>query len=400
MFYGEKLTNLRELNGLSRKELADRLNITEQAVWQYENESMLPRIEVINQLRILFNVDTKYFFSTNYLKKKVFDEEKVAYRAKDRESRKKTKLELTFLNFIDFYISFFESSLIIPEASIGVLQEKSMNFLQANDNLNRKELIKRVAETVRKKMNLDQNKDLMYILEKSGIYIVEKNLGSQIDAYSTITNEKRFYIVLGTVKKSAVRRNFDLAHELGHLVLHANIDMDILSPSELKEIEKEANYFASVFLLPEEEFTNDFLTLTRKSNPDYYVDLKRKYLVSIAALEMRAHDLKLLSYQENRYFWGQLTRKEYKINEPLDNEIHPIRPGRVRSLFQFVLDNKVIDLSSVLEEFHILPKFLEHLFSLDTKFLDKYLETKKEYFSDARIVDINTFRDRGTIAEQ
>lgn len=62
MFYGEKLSSLRKLNGLSRKELADKLNITEQAVWQYENGLMLPRIEILNQLRGLFNVETKYFF--------------------------------------------------------------------------------------------------------------------------------------------------------------------------------------------------------------------------------------------------------------------------------------------------------------------------------------------------
>ncbi|HEL8719863.1 TPA: helix-turn-helix transcriptional regulator, partial [Listeria monocytogenes] len=35
MFFGEKLRSVRELNGLSRKELADKLNLSEQAIWQY-----------------------------------------------------------------------------------------------------------------------------------------------------------------------------------------------------------------------------------------------------------------------------------------------------------------------------------------------------------------------------
>ncbi|HEM2327016.1 TPA: helix-turn-helix transcriptional regulator, partial [Listeria monocytogenes] len=38
MFFGEKLRSVRELNGLSRKELADKLNLSEQAIWQYENQ--------------------------------------------------------------------------------------------------------------------------------------------------------------------------------------------------------------------------------------------------------------------------------------------------------------------------------------------------------------------------
>lgn len=80
--------------------------------------------------------------------------------------------------------------------------------------------------------------------------------------------------------------------------------MDILTPAELKAIEKEAHLFASIFLLPEEEFTKDFMMLKRKSNPDYYIDLKKKYLVSISALEMRAYGLGLITYQKNRFFGG------------------------------------------------------------------------------------------------
>ena len=396
MFYGEKLSSLRELNGLSRKELADQLKITEQAVWQYENDSILPRIEILNQLRSLFCVETKYFFSSSYLTEKV-TEEKIAYRAEDRESRKKTKLELTFLNYIDYYINYFEQKLLIPKAPIIDIREKSLKFVKESQ-LERKEVIKKVAEFTRAELSLKDNKDLMFTLENSGIYIVEKNLGSKIDAYSTVTNDGRLYIILGTVKKSAVRRNFDLVHELGHLLLHADVDMDILSPAELKIIEKEAHLFASIFLLPEEEFTNDFLELKRKSNPDYYIDLKRKYLVSISALEMRAYGLGLITYQENRYFWGQLTKKGYKLFEPLDDEIPPVRPGKIRSLLKFVLDKNVVSLNHLLNQFNILPSFLSNLFNLDELFFDQYLEIKNDYFSNARIVDIDDFRDKASFS--
>lgn len=392
MFYGEKLTSLRELNGLSRKDLADQLEITEQAVWQYETDSILPRIEILNRLRGLFNVETKYFFSPVYVTD-VFSEDKIAYRAEDRESRKKTKLELAFLNHVNYYIDCFERKLVIPDAKIVEVRQKCIEMIRAN-NLEKKELIKKIAEFSRTELMLKNNKDLMYVLENSGIYIIEKNLGSQIDAYSTVTKTGRLFIILGTLKKSAVRRNFDLAHELGHLLLHYDIDMDILTPAELRVIEKEAHLFASIFLLPEEEFTKDFMLLKRKSNPDYYIDMKKKYLVSISALEMRAYGLGLMTYQENRYFWGQLSKKGYKLFEPLDDEIPPVKPGKIRSLFKFVLDKKVIDLSGLLEYFNILPDFLGNLFGLDKQFFDQYLETKKEYFTDAKIIDIDDHRNK------
>lgn len=281
--------------------------------------------------------------------------------------------------------------MVTPKSKINDIREKSIAFLK-NSQLEKEEKIRKIAEFARSELSLTDNNELMYVLENSGIYIIEKNLGSTIDAYSTVTKDGRPFIVLGTMKKSAVRRNFDLVHELGHLLLHADVDMDILSASELKVIEKEAHLFASIFLLPEKEFTQDFLKLKRKSYPDYYIDLKKKYMVSIAALEMRAYGLDLMTYQENRYFWGQLKKKGYKLFEPLDDEFPPVRPGKIRSLFKFVLDKKVIELSDVLAQFSILPEFLTRLFSLDADIFAPYLETKKEYFSDTTIIDINKFR--------
>ncbi|PNZ29580.1 hypothetical protein CD122_01970 [Staphylococcus rostri] len=227
---------------------------------------------------------------------------------------------------------------------------------------------------------------------KSGIYIVEKNLGTQIDAYSTVTNDGRLYIVLGTIKKSAVRRNFDLAHELGHLLLHDDVDMEILSPTDLKIIETEAHLFASAFLLPESQFVEDFQSLTRKSNPDYYIDLKRKYLVSIAAMEMRAYALGILTYQENRYFWGQINKKQYKFIEPLDDEIPPVRPGKVHALLKFVLDKEVMKIDDVCSEFHIRPAFLSYLFSLESDFFRPYMTIQKDYFNQTEVIPIGELR--------
>ncbi len=150
-------------------------------------------------------------------------------------------------------------------------------MLRSNPDQPVDQRITQTANLARKFIRLQHNKDLMYALEMSGIYIVEKNLGPEIDAYSTITDDGRSFIILGNIKKSAVRRNFDLAHELGHLLLHTTVDMDTLTRQEHKQIEQQANEFASDFLLPEAEFKRDFAELPRHSNPDYYIEMKRKY---------------------------------------------------------------------------------------------------------------------------
>ena len=382
MFLGEKLQSVRELTGLSRKELANQLNISEQAIWQYENQYTLPKFEIINELKKIFSVKAQFFYTDVFIEN-VTNIEHIAYRAEDRDSRKKAKMETTFIDFTNHFISLFESKLNPQSGNIFmIMKESEQIFNQRELAINTDILLKKIAENARKKLGIQDNRDLLYKLEISGIYIIEKNMGSDIDAYSTWTKNNRAFIILGNKKKSAVRRNFDLAHELAHLLLHRKIDMDSLSKEEHKKIEKEANDFASYFLLPEEQFIEDFSLISKKSNPLSYLDMKMKYLVSISALEYRAYKLGLLSFEENRYFHASLNKRKFKVVEPLDEEIPIIRPGKIRALLNFTFENHLIMLNVLLDKYKIELSFLESLFAIDKGFLNKFLsETRNDYYS-------------------
>ncbi|MGO2963822.1 MAG: spr1629 family repressor/antitoxin [Carnobacterium maltaromaticum] len=389
MFFGEKLQSVRELNGLSRKELADKLNLSEQAIWQYENQYTVPKFEVANELKKVFNVKAQFFytepFATNISKV-----ESIAYRAEDREARKKTKMETTFIDFTSYFLDKFESKLNLPTSPLPSLRDESIQLyntsMETNDRLLQ---LEKIAENARKRLDVQSNSELLYKLELSGIYILEKNMGTSIDAYSTWTSQEKSFIILGNKKKSAVRRNFDLAHELGHLLLHYKIDMDSLTKDEHKIIEKEANDFASFFLLPKEQFLKDFSTISKKSNPESYLDLKMKYMVSIGALEYRAYKMGLLTFEENRYFYATLNRKDYKKNEPLDEDIAIIRPGKVRSLLDLIFKNHLFSLNDILNDYYIDRSFLESLFGIENKFLSKYSEeSNREYFNNSNVVSL------------
>lgn len=389
MFFGEKLQSVRELNGLSRKELADKLSLSEQAIWQYENQYTSPKFEVANELKTNFNVKNKFFYTEPFINN-VAEVESIAYRAEDREARKKTKMETTFLDFISYFLEKFESKLNLPISSLPLLRDESIRFynrsLETSDRLLQLETL---AENARKKLDIHSNSELLYKLELSGIYVLEKNMGTSIDAYSTWTSQEKPFIILGNKKKSAVRRNFDLAHELGHLLLHYKIDMDSLTKDEHKIIEKEANDFASFFLLPKDQFIKDFSTISKKSNPESYFDLKMKYMVSISALEYRAYKMRLLTFEENRYFYATLNRKDYKKNEPLDEDIAIIRPGKIRSLLDLVFKNHLFSLDDILNTHHIDRSFLESLFGFENAFLSKYSESEnREYFNHSNIISL------------
>lgn len=389
MFFGEKLQSLRELNGLSRKELADRLNVSEQAIWQYENDYTVPKFEIANELKRLFNVKAQFFYTEPFTKS-ISNVESIAYRSEDREARKKTKMETTYLDFISYFLDSFENKLNLPISTIKKLRDESIRFFNLSTNENSEiSQLEFIAENARKKLDIESNEELLYKLELSGIYILEKNMGATIDAYSTWTNEERPFIILGNRKKSAVRRNFDLAHELGHLLLHYKVDMDSLTKDEHKKIEKEANDFASFFLLPREQFLNDFSLITKKSNPESYLDMKMKYMVSIGALEYRAYKMNLLTFEENRYFYATMNRKNYRKNEPLDEDIAIVRPGKIRSLLDLIFKNQLLYLNDFLNHYYLDSIFLENLFGFEKEYLNQYNEkSNREYFTNSNVIPL------------
>ena len=389
MFFGEKLQSVRELNGLSRKELADKLNVSEQAIWQYENQYTIPKFEIANKMKKLFNVKAQFFYTEPFTKN-ISKVESIAYRSEDREARKKAKMETTYLDFISYFLDNFENKLNLPVSTIKQLREESIQILNlSNKENNEASQLEIIAENARKKLDIQSNEELLYKLELSGIYILEKNMGASIDAYSTWTNEEKPFIILGNRKKSAVRRNFDLAHELGHLLLHYKIDMDSLTKDEHKKIEKEANDFASYFLLPREEFLKDFYLISKKSNPESYLDMKMKYMVSIGALEYRAYKMNLLTFEENRYFYATLNRKGYRKIEPLDEDISIVRPGKIRSLLDLIFKNQLLSLNDFLNHYYLDRVFLEDLFGFENKYLTQYSETlDREYFTNSNVVPL------------
>lgn len=258
MFVGEKLTDIRVLHGYSRNELATILGVSEQSVWQYENGYATPGIQTMNKLREIFKVRTKFFYTEQKIENDI-KEEAIAYRSSERNSIKKTKTETIHLKYLNYLVDYIEQYVEYPINNILKLREFTIKEINNNNGLN-EGLIKEISLQARQMIGLENenNEGLLFLLEKNGAFIFEKSLGIKTDAYSAWTKKSnRPFIILGNFKKSSVRRNFDLAHELGHLILHYGINILELTTKEYEKIEKEANLFAANFLLPEEMFKND-----------------------------------------------------------------------------------------------------------------------------------------------
>lgn len=315
-----------------------------------------------------FHVTMDYFNEEDTLPQ--FDLSRVAFRNADLETKKTIRIQIVYLEKLHQMIDYLEQFVEFPYQNIYALSRQTNRFFQEGGTL------QEIALLAREELEIaPDNHNLLYRLEKSGIYISERLINGQADAYSAWSKKERPFIILG-VGKSAVRRNFDVAHELGHLLLHQMIDFEELSASELEEKEREANQFASLFLLPEQSFLPAFHDLVGKrvSNPDQYSLMKQKYNVSIQALEYRAYKLGLLTPQQHAYFYRQISKKGYKVVEPLDTDIPLRRPSKMRSMLDVMLSHDLLTLSDLTRHQKVSTTYISKLFGFDERFFDSYRE--------------------------
>lgn len=148
--------------------------------------------------------------------------------------------------------------------------------------------------------------DMLKLLEAKGVRVFslsEKN--KNVDAYSC-RRDKTPYVFLNTFK-SAERSRFDAAHELGHLVLH------IHGASRSRDVEKEADQFASAFLVPRADLIGH---IPRVQSLTQLVTAKKRWGVSVAALAKSAFDAELISDWNYRELCKQMSIAGYRSREP------------------------------------------------------------------------------------
>lgn len=380
MFYGENLEYMRQLNGLSRSDLAQQIGVSEQAIWQYEAKNVMPEINKIHQLCQLFKVKSYFFLKQRdaILSQASVDIHRIAFRAKNQKSSNKLlNRQHKQSEFISNFTNYLFSHVSQPKLKIYEIINE-IDKVWKGQPLN-KELINLIAEHARRLiLGSGTNQNLLLEIEKMGIVVYEQQLDMSTDAFSFWSNDDTPYIILGDNKGIAVRRNFDIAHELGHLLLHRQVEFDLLTRDEYKDVEKEADWFAAHFLLPEKCFMEDFNQVSKKSNPEYFVVLKEKWHVSIQAMAMRAYALKGLTDSQYRYFWSLINKKGFKNSEPLDNTIELPKPVKINSLMDLLFRKQVLTPEQILDDYKVEPEFFHHVLRIHPKLFYKFMEEHKE----------------------
>ncbi len=149
-------------------------------------------------------------------------------------------------------------------------------------------------------------KNMVHLLEAKGVRVYSLAENSvEVDAFS-LWHSKTPFVFLNTLK-SAEHGRFDAAHELGHLVLHRH------SGPQIPDAEKQANTFASAFLMPRASI---LASAPRTATLRHLVQLKKQWIVSVSALAYRLHGLGLLTDWHYRTLCIEMGQNGYRRMEP------------------------------------------------------------------------------------
>lgn len=296
-FNPSRLALARKRLGLSKTALADESGISVRSIGYYESETsnVIPSEEHLNLLASILKLPVEFFFGAD------LDElncDAASFRSLTTLTSSERDAALAYGRFAMLLSEWIDKKFHLPAASIPSLRDFEPEG---------------AAQALREHWGLGQRpiSNVVHLLESRGARVFSLPVDSRaVDAFSLWHGEIPF-VFLNT-KKSAEHTRFDCVHELGHLSLHTH---GAPRNSRKREVETEANRFASAFLMPEGDVLAHIpppRTITVKT----IHRLKKRWGVSAIALVFRLHKLRIISEWQYRSMCVQLTEDGYRSGEP------------------------------------------------------------------------------------
>ncbi|MFI6895246.1 helix-turn-helix domain-containing protein [Streptomyces sp. NPDC050256] len=296
LFDGKRLRLARQLAGLRKNALAEKVDKTPTAIAAYEKSTKRPAPATVAQLSLALGVDPSFFLPGPVALE--FSDAVAHFRSLRSTTQLARDQALAYgLATVDVSAT-LERHVEFPEEDIPHCEMRV--DVESPEG---------AAGALRERWNVAPGPvgHLVRMAEHQGVLVVfSPPQGASVDAYS-FEGLSRPVVVLNPTKDNFYRQRFDLAHELGHLVMHA--DAEPGSP----RIEAQADSFAAEFLMPEEQIKN---ILPSKADWAQLQRIKESWGVSLQALLYRSRALGIMSDVTYRNAMIFLSSKGWKRQEP------------------------------------------------------------------------------------
>jgi Zn-dependent peptidase ImmA (M78 family) len=321
-----RLTLARELRGFQKKELAEKLDVTPSAITQFEGGGVRPNKETLVKLSWALGVPIDFFkHKANDIKPIPTDV--CHFRSLRSSSQQERRRVLAAGTLLIELVQFLEEHVEFPSEDVSEIAVRTHPQKLGE--------IEKFAVKVREQWKLGKGpiKNMVDLLESHGVLIfIIPGHSARLDAFS-LWNSERPCIFLSSDKGSSSRSRFDLAHELGHLLMHADV-----IPGN-KELERQADAFASAFLLPFESFLPECPRRMSWGDWGHFIELKKRWKVSIAALLHRAKKIGCISEATYRRAFMNMNKQNIRKNEPA--EPPPEIPQLISKAMGLLVENEL-----------------------------------------------------------
>ena len=363
-FRADRLVDAMRVRGFTQKRLAELSGVSTSAISDYVKGNKMPSIEQVEKLAEGLDLPEMYFFRPVTLGAKLAGPR--LFRAASgltnrvaNEAESKLAWLSECLSYAEHYLKLPKPNFLNDFSSIDEPLELSMFEIES------------IALSVRDKLGFGLNPITHFVrsLEKAGVAVLRYEslaTGIRIDGLSQHSETGRPLCALFAGKDSCQPREyFSLAHELGHLVLHSNVNearFDSLATE--KKLEDQANRFASAFLLPERPFLSDLAAPTIS----YFEFLKRKWRVSIAAMIRRAFDLNHITSQKYTSLNVRMSQLRYRKKEPYDDLYPTEKPLLLKQVFKTLVEREGLSPDEITQALALKPRDLSDLSGLNAGF--------------------------------
>lgn len=364
-FVPARLQIARHARGLKQIELAEAIGRAPPLLSKWESDSYdnAPDSAAVAALSAKLRVSASWFYKpiTSSLSQPFYR----SLKSELNRARDKLSARLTFVDAIHESLT---ERVEFPDEDVP-------DLLGATDfRLLRYEDIDRVARQAREFWGLgdDPIDDLLMVIENAGVVIGEDLVeSSKLDGVSAWSSRGVPMMLLAKDKNVGVRRRFDAAHELGHIVLHRSVtkaDFD----EHFTLVEEQAMAFASAFLLPASSFVSDI----RDTNLDEFADKKPKWKVSIGAMIKRLERLHLISSDYARNLWKYYSYRQWRGCEPFDDAIEVERPVNLKTALELVAEEGRAEILDLLRDVGLLPSDIHELTGIERRLLEPPMREK------------------------
>jgi len=320
-----RLTQARYLAGMTKKEVADAINVTPAAVGQYE-AGMRPRPDLIPVLATTLNVPPDFFLPGRPHAR--LDASMAHFRSLRSTRASQRAKAVAYVEQVWELTYALERWVCLPFVDVpGFSGGESILLDEIPHNP------KAAAWFIRQQWDLGRGpvRHLVRTMESHGIVTAmvpfDDTDVARVDAFSTSRLPRPAIILTPDRAKDVYRHRFTAAHELGHLILHGDI-----APGDYQQ-EREANAFAAEFLTPEESVTTE---LPSRVDFTVLIGLQRTWGVSVKSLLYRCRELGKIS--DSAASRGYQRLSFLQDNGTLRNEPTTSFPGELPSLLAKAFD--------------------------------------------------------------